>query len=178
MAVDRRVSSARSRRVTAIRVTPRKVEHRGHGMKTATGRVIKFDDIRGYGFVSPDTGGEDLFVHVNDLYFDKQLISTGVQVEFIPEEGERGLKASRVRLLEKLPEIQPAPSAQPLPANEPAPGASEDEDDLCDVLSVGELKTELLEALVEAVPDLTGTHLVTVRQCVVTLARKHGWIEN
>ncbi|MFE0019808.1 cold-shock protein [Amycolatopsis sp. NPDC059021] len=147
-------------------------------MKSATGRVIKFDDIRGYGFVSPDTGGEDVFVHVNDLFFDKQLLSAGVQVEFIPEEGERGLKASHVRLLERPREVRLAPTVQAAPVISHEPEPAENEDDLCDVLSVSELKSELLEALVEAAPDLTGTQLATVRQCVVTLARQHGWTED
>ncbi|MFE0022027.1 cold-shock protein [Amycolatopsis sp. NPDC059021] len=138
----------------------------------ATGTVIKFDDVRGYGFVSPDNGGEDVFLHVNDLHFDKQLLSMGVQVEFVPEVGERGLKASQVRLLDQPQRTQTAPAHQPVPAR------AENEDELCDVLSLAELESELIEALLEAAPALTGAQLVAVRQRVVAVARKHGWVED
>ena len=64
-----------------------------------TGKIIRFDPVRGYGFAAPDTGGEDVFVHANDLEVDKELIVPGVAVEFTLGEGERGLKASHVRTL-------------------------------------------------------------------------------
>ncbi|MFD9888116.1 cold-shock protein [Amycolatopsis sp. NPDC059027] len=144
----------------------------GCGIQVATGTVIKFDDVRGYGFVSPDDGGEDVFLHVNDLHFDKQLLSTGVEVEFVPEEGERGLKASRVRLLEQPQRTQAAPAVQPAPAR------AGNEDELCDVLSLAELESELIEALLEAAPTLTGAQLVAVRQRMVAVARDHGWVED
>ncbi|WP_345034392.1 cold shock domain-containing protein [Kutzneria kofuensis] len=39
----------------------------------ATGRVLRFDDVRGFGFIAPDSGSEDVFVHANDLSEDKSV---------------------------------------------------------------------------------------------------------
>jgi CspA family cold shock protein len=64
-------------------------------MRVEKGKVVRFDEFRGYGFVAPDAGGEDVFIHVNDLDFDKRLIEPGALVEFDVEDGDRGPKASR-----------------------------------------------------------------------------------
>src|SRR5690606_31782118 len=69
------------------------------GWLVVRGKVVRFDDMRGYGFVAPEGGGEDVFMHVNDLDVDKRLIAPGVVVEFTVEDGERGLKASGIRLV-------------------------------------------------------------------------------
>ena len=63
------------------------------------GELISFDRIKGYGFVAPESGGDDVFIHVNDLYGDKNLLSPGAIVEFRPEHGVRGLKASEVTVV-------------------------------------------------------------------------------
>jgi len=63
------------------------------------GELISFDRVKGYGFVAPESGGDDVFIHVNDLYGDKNLLSPGAIVEFRPEHGVRGLKASEVTVV-------------------------------------------------------------------------------
>ncbi|GAB3888210.1 cold-shock protein [Kibdelosporangium lantanae] len=131
-----------------------------------TGKVIKFDGYRGYGFVSPDTGGDDVFLHVNDVDFDKELLGPGVRVEFVTEQGERGLKAARVKLRDQP--RPPAPPADPVAVD----------DVLCDVLSPAELMAELTERLIVDVPDLTGRQIVAVRGSLLATARAHGWIED
>ena len=55
----------------------------------STGKVIRFDEFKGYGFVAPDEGGEDVFIHVNDLDFDKRLLAPGVRVEYVAVDGDR-----------------------------------------------------------------------------------------
>ncbi|MEV7043710.1 cold shock domain-containing protein [Amycolatopsis sp. NPDC051061] len=150
-----------------------------------TGKVVRFDDVRGYGFVEPDEGNEDLFIHVNDLECDKRLIVPGVRVQFAAEEGQRGLKASRVSLAEQLAEVpaarvQPAAPAAPaaaVAAPAPAPAAVFDDDMACDVLTPQELGYELTEALLAGAPLLTGSQIVEVRRIVVELARRHCWID-
>ncbi|QUH01508.1 cold shock domain-containing protein [Saccharopolyspora erythraea] len=134
-----------------------------------TGRMVRFDEVRGYGFVAPDQGGEDVFVHANDIRADKHLFRPGLRVAFEVEDGERGLKASDVHIVE-----QPGAADAPQPT-----GARTDHDDeaLCDVLSAARFRTELTEALLEAVPTLTGAQITQVRERVIELGRAHNWIE-
>lgn len=133
------------------------------------GKVVRFDEIRGYGFVAPDTGGEDVFLHVNDLEFDKRLLGPGALVEFDVEEGDRGLKASHVRMISRGAErMAPVTRSEPRVA---------DDDVMCDVLSVKEFLEEVTEALLDAAPSLTGEQIVHIRQRMAQVAHTHGWVE-
>src|SRR5918999_5540345 len=76
---------------------------RGGVCAVVQGKVIRFDEVRGYGFVAPDTGGDDVFIHVNDLEFDKRHLAVGAVVDFEVEDGDRGLKASKVTLVAPAP---------------------------------------------------------------------------
>ena len=66
----------------------------------AVGRVVKFDQARGFGFIAPAGGGEDVFLHVNDLLMPEAEVRPGIAVEFDVDEGGRGLKGSNIRLAE------------------------------------------------------------------------------
>jgi CspA family cold shock protein len=130
------------------------------------GVLVRFDETRGYGFASPETGGDDVFIHVNDLSFDKRLLVTGATLEFEVGDGDRGLKASDVRILR-------SPTAQP------ATGPVTDADDcLCDVLLTGEYRQEITEVLLGADPAITGSQIVRIREELVRLALTHGWLED
>ncbi|MFW5829331.1 MAG: cold-shock protein [Planctomycetota bacterium] len=66
-----------------------------------TGSVARFDARRGYGFLVPDDGGEDVFVHQNNIVMDGfRFLNPGERVRFDVEEGARGRKAVSVELLE------------------------------------------------------------------------------
>lgn len=61
-----------------------------------TGTVKFFNESKGYGFITPEDGGKDIFVHVNGLVDD---IREGDKVEFDEEEGRKGTNAVNVQLL-------------------------------------------------------------------------------
>ncbi|WP_327682171.1 cold-shock protein [Kitasatospora sp. NBC_00458] len=138
----------------------------------ATGKVLRFDEVRGYGFIAPDDGGEDIFMHANDLLSEKHVIQPGIRVSFESEMGDRGRKASDVRLIEGGQTTAAPASAKTVRAG------LDSEDGLCDVLSAAEFQQELTEALLRTVPTLTGAQLVQVRACAIELSRAHGWIES
>ena len=74
----------------------------------ATGSVARFDVRRGYGFVIPDDGGEDVFVHQNNIVMDGfRYLKAGEHVSYELEVGEKGMKAVSVQLLDPRP---PSPS--------------------------------------------------------------------
>ncbi len=65
------------------------------------GKIKFFDSQKGFGFISPDEGGKDIFVHrnnVENLGFDQGL-DDGEEVEFDVEETPKGLSATNVRSL-------------------------------------------------------------------------------
>ncbi|MFE3327893.1 cold-shock protein [Streptomyces sp. NPDC059176] len=132
-----------------------------------TGKILRFDDTRGYGFIAPDDGGEDVFMHANDLRDDKYLFRSGLRVGFEVEDGDRGLKAFNVHLLEK-----PA-----VPARSISAARDEDDESLCDVLSRTDFQQELTEALIEGVPTLTAAQIQQVRRRVLELVQTHNWVE-
>ena len=64
------------------------------------GTVRWFDPERGFGFLAPEDGTEDLFVHASEIVSDDgtRLAREGQAVEFEVGEGERGPQARRVRV--------------------------------------------------------------------------------
>jgi CspA family cold shock protein len=63
----------------------------------ATGTVKWFSDAKGYGFISPDEGEEDLFVHYTGIADGGfRTLPEGARVEFEVREGRRGLEAFNV----------------------------------------------------------------------------------
>ena len=150
----------------------------------ATGRVIRFDETKGYGFIAPSDGGEDVFVHANELIDRGLRISAGTRVGFRVLEGDRGLKAYDVEVIE---EDQPPVSAQatndPLMPNgthsaEPAlRGRAAAEDELCEVFPEAEFVQQITDLLLTAAPQLTGATIVELRGHLLQFARKNGWVE-
>jgi len=136
----------------------------------ARGSIVSFDRTKGYGFVAPESGGEDVFVHVNDLLDNKSLMIPGQIVEFTPDQGDRGPKASNVTVVQTEP-------ARTWPATAHAVSEAENADDMCDVLSVADLEHKLTEILLHADPALLGSQILDIRKRVVALAQSHGWVD-
>ena len=61
------------------------------------GTVKWFNEQKGYGFITPDDGGEDCFVHFSAIKSDGfKTLQEGDAVEFEIAEGEKGAKAANV----------------------------------------------------------------------------------
>jgi cold shock protein len=62
------------------------------------GTVKWFNADKGFGFIQPETGGEDLFVHFSAIQMDGyKSLDEGQRVEFEVTEGQKGPQASDVR---------------------------------------------------------------------------------
>ncbi|MHC9292348.1 cold-shock protein [Mycobacterium sp. LTG2003] len=132
-----------------------------------TGTVVRFDRVRGYGFIAPDSGGDDIFLHANDLEFEKSLATRGVRVSFDVEDGPRGELATSVQLV--------TPRSDHVEHSSPSPAS--DSDDYFDILAAAQLRHIVTEALLGITPPLTGEQILRVRASFETLAQKYGWTE-
>ena len=63
----------------------------------STGTVKWFNPKKGYGFIIPDDGDKDLFVHHSDIETDGYAsLNDGQKVEFEIEQDEKGQRATKV----------------------------------------------------------------------------------
>ena len=63
----------------------------------ATGTVKWFNDAKGYGFIAPDEGGKDLFVHFSSIAGDGfKTLAENAKVEYEAQEGSKGPEATNV----------------------------------------------------------------------------------
>ena len=99
----------------------------GPALPAPTGRplgtVAWFDDDKGFGFVTPDGGGDDLFVHFSSIVGEggHRSLAEGARVEFDVVQGDRGPQAG---------DVQPvADDREDAPADEP--GADEAPEGVC-----------------------------------------------
>lgn len=66
----------------------------------ATGKVKWFNNAKGYGFIRPDTGGEDLFVHYSYICMDGyRSLKAGQEISYDVREAPKGLHAVNIGIV-------------------------------------------------------------------------------
>jgi len=69
-------------------------------MSKMTGSVKWFNEEKGYGFITPEAGGKDVFVHFRAIKSEGfKVLAEGQQVEFEVQEGQKGPQAAEVVVL-------------------------------------------------------------------------------
>jgi CspA family cold shock protein len=68
----------------------------------ATGTVKWFNDAKGFGFITPDAGGGDLFAHHTAIMMDGyKSLKEAQKVSFEVQTGPKGLQAAMIRAIEE-----------------------------------------------------------------------------
>jgi cold shock protein len=62
----------------------------------SNGTVKFFNNVKGFGFINPENGGKDVFVHQSGLIDE---ITEGDKVSYDVEDGPKGLSATNVKLV-------------------------------------------------------------------------------
>ena len=69
-------------------------------MSTQTGIVKWFDEGKGYGFITPDAGGKDLFAHFSEIQTKGfKTLTENQKVEFEVKQGQKGPQAALIRVV-------------------------------------------------------------------------------
>ncbi len=68
-------------------------------MAKSKGTIKFFNAQKGFGFITPDNGGKDLFVHANSVQGDPNSLREGQKVEFVEGSGRKGPEANDVTIL-------------------------------------------------------------------------------
>ena len=69
-------------------------------MSTQTGIVKWFDEGKGFGFITPDAGGKDLFAHFSEIQGSGfKSLTENQKVEFEVKQGQKGPQAPAIRVL-------------------------------------------------------------------------------
>jgi cold shock protein len=88
-------SAARQKRRLFIAVEPE--EEKGGLQDMPQGTVKWFNDDKGYGFISPDEGGDDLFVHHSGIAGNGfKSLDEGAKVTYEATQGKKGMQAENV----------------------------------------------------------------------------------
>jgi CspA family cold shock protein len=67
----------------------------------ATGTVKFFSDSKGFGFITPEGGGKDVFAHHTEIQMDGyKSLKENQKVEFEVRDGPKGPAASQIRIVE------------------------------------------------------------------------------
>lgn len=85
----------------------------------ATGTVKWFNNAKGYGFICPIDGGEDIFAHFSAIEMDGyKTLKAGQDVVFDVHQGPKGLHAIGIRTTEDTAVHFPTPSETYQPSSQ------------------------------------------------------------
>jgi len=63
----------------------------------ATGTVKWFNETKGFGFITPTNGGEDLFAHFKEIQSTGfKTLKEGQRVEYVAARGPKGMQATKI----------------------------------------------------------------------------------
>jgi CspA family cold shock protein len=66
----------------------------------ATGTVKWFNDAKGFGFITPEDGGKDLFAHFSEIRTGGfKSLSEGQKVQFVVKQGPKGPQAAEIQIV-------------------------------------------------------------------------------
>lgn len=68
-------------------------------MAKAKGTIKFFNAQKGFGFITPDNGGKDLFVHSNNVIGDARSLREGQKVQYVEGPGRKGPEATEVEVI-------------------------------------------------------------------------------
>lgn len=68
-------------------------------MQKNKGTIKFFNSQKGFGFITPDNGGKELFVHTSNIKGDAKNLREGQKVEYVEAPGRKGPEATEVTLL-------------------------------------------------------------------------------
>jgi CspA family cold shock protein len=83
----------------------------------ATGTVKWFNDAKGFGFIEPEAGGEDIFAHFSAIQMEGfRTLKQGGRVRFEIVQGPKGQLAQNISPIDSADDAEAAPAApSPLP---------------------------------------------------------------
>ncbi|MFD0841135.1 cold-shock protein [Williamsia serinedens] len=151
-----------------------------------SGTVVHYDPNRGFGFLAPESGGADVFVHINDLDVDESDLKPGARVEFEIEDTDRGSKAVNVSVTGAAPASSGGRERRDDHRDRPQrdrgdrgdhrerrPRPARAGDGPTDAAG---LSDELTELLLDASGTLTASQIIAIRRRVVDFAVARGWV--
>ena len=95
----------------------------------ALGTVKWFNDAKGFGFIEPEAGGEDVFAHFSAIQMEGfRTLKQGARVSFELIQGPKGWLAQNICLVESVATVMPARRPQPAPVDQEPSAAQPDSD--------------------------------------------------
>ncbi|MFD0904627.1 S1 domain-containing protein [Actinomadura sediminis] len=128
-----------------------------------SGRILRFDGIRGRGLIAPEEGGAPLPLRAEDLRHEKYHFAPGTRVHYeLVHDGDRP-RASNVTLADAEATLYLLPTD---PERAPDQG----------VMSRAEFLTEVTELIITSAPTLNAEQIVELRARLTRFAQARRWV--